>query len=148
MGKYIELKMELSKDYKEIAAIIAKDYVIYGNYYKLSLIYGTCKANLCRLVKDHSEYIQENYPEIYKEYSLRIEKNNKKRIKIMNKKREESRRKPREYLLCFDNKAFKELPKQIEYDDFLNWCVKFNTGDLSGVDLISIAARNGVKVIN
>ncbi|WP_454055582.1 hypothetical protein [Clostridium sp. Marseille-Q7071] len=148
MGKYIKLKMELSKNYKEIAAIIAKDYVIYGSYYKLSLIYGTGKANLCRLVKDHSEYIQEKYPEIYKEYSLKIEKNNKKRIKTMNKKSLESRRNPREYLLCFDNKVFEELPKQIEYDDFLSWCVKFNTGDLTGVDLISIAAKNGIKVIN
>ncbi|WP_291566186.1 MULTISPECIES: hypothetical protein [unclassified Clostridium] len=148
MGKYIKLKMELSKDYKEIAAIIAKDYVIYGSYYKLSLIYGTGKANLYRLVKSHLEYIQENYPEIYKEYSLKIEENNKKGIKIRNKKSEESRKNPREYLSYFDNKVFKELPKQIEYDDFLSWCVKFNTGDLSGVDLISIAAKNGIKVIN
>lgn len=148
MGKYIKLKMELSKNYKEIAVIIAKDYVIYGSYYKLSLIYGTSKANLCRLVRDHLEYIQDHYPETYKEYSLKIEENNKKRIKTMNKKSVESRRKPKGYSLCFNSKAFKELPKQIKYEDFLNWCVKFNTGDLTGVDLISIAAKNGIRVIN
>jgi len=146
MGNYIKLKMELSKNYKEIAAIIAKDYVIYGSYYKLSLIYGTGKANLYRLVKSHLEYIQEHYPEIYKEYSLKIKENNKKGIK--NKKSEESRRKQRDYLLYFDSKVFEELPKQIEYDDFLSWCVKFNTGELTGVDLINMAEKNGIRVVS
>ncbi|HAG43786.1 MAG TPA: hypothetical protein DCL31_11215 [Clostridium sp.] len=138
--------MELSKNYKEIAAIIAKDYVIYGSYYKLSLIYGTGKANLYRLVKSHLEYIQERYPEIYKEYSLKIKENNKKGIK--NKKSEESRRKQRDYLLYFDSKVFEELPKQIEYDDFLSWCVKFNTGELTGVDLNNMAEKNGIRVVS
>lgn len=146
MGKYIKLKMELSKNYKEIAAIIAKDYVIYGSYYKLSLIYGTGKANLYRLVKSHLEYIQDHYPEIYKEYSLKIKENNKKGIK--NKKSEESKRKQRDYLLYFDSKVFEELPKQIEYDDFLSWCVKFNTGELTGVDLINMAEKNGIRVVS
>ncbi|GAA0122684.1 MAG: hypothetical protein KID00_07480 [Clostridium argentinense] len=148
MGKYLKLKIELSKNYKEIAVIIAKDYVIYGSYYKLSLIYKTSKANLHRLVKSHLTYIKDYYPEVYKEYSLKIKENNKRGIKIKNKKSEETRRNTREYLVCFDSKIFEELPKQIEYDEFLSWCIKFNTGNLTGVDLVSIAAKNGIEVIN
>jgi len=98
------------------------------------------------LVKSHLEYIQEHYPEIYKEYSLKIKENNKKGIK--NKKSEESRRKQRDYLLYFDSTVFEELPKQIEYDDFLSWCVKFNTGELTGVDLINMAKKNGIRVVS
>lgn len=140
MNKYKNLKIELSKNYKKIAVIIAEDYASYGSYYKLERIYGTSKANLCRLIKGHLGYIQEYYPEVYRDYNLKVKENNKKSA--------ESRRKPREYLLCSDNRAFKELPKQIKYEDFLTWCVKFNTGDLTGTDLISMAEKNGIRVIN
>ena len=52
MGKYLKLKDRVKQNYKEIAVIIAKDYVIYSSYYKLSLIYTKqVKTNLHRLVK-------------------------------------------------------------------------------------------------
>lgn len=147
MSKYKELKQSLNKDYSEMAVIIARDYVLHGSYYKLASIYGTSKENLCRLVKSHLKYIQNHYPKIYKEYNLKIEESHKKRFKSMQQKSAEVRRNQKEYLLCFNNKAFEELPKQIKYKEFLNWCTKFETGQLSGMDLISMAEKNGIKVI-
>lgn len=148
MDKYKKLKTQLNKNYKEIAVAIAKDYSVYGSYNKLSKIYGTGYANLCRLIRENLDYIQKSYPEVYDTYTSKINENNEQRLNTMRKNSAKTRRKSREYLPYFNNRAFKELPKQIKYDDFLNWCVKFNTGDLTGVDLISMAAKNGIKITN
>lgn len=148
MNKYKDLKEKLNKDYKEIAAIIAQDYVKHGSYYKLARIYGTSRENLSRIVKTHINYVEKHYPELYKEFHKKINETSKARYAEMQKKSAEARRKKsKDYLLHFSNKSFKELPKTVEYRNFLDWCCQYDTKDLRGTELVNMAERNGITII-
>lgn len=148
MNKYKDLKEKLNKDYKEIAVIIAQDYVKHGSYYKLARFYGTTRENLSRLVKAHIGYIEKYYPQLYKQFNEQINETSKVRYREMQRRSTEVRRKKsKECLLHFSNRSFKELPKRVKYIDFLDWCCKYDTKDLQGTELVNMAKRNGIKVI-
>lgn len=148
MNKYKDLKEKLNKDYKEIAVVIVQDYVKHGSYYKLARFYGTTRENLSRLVKAHIGYIEKHYPELYKEFNKQMNETSKARYAEMQKKSAEARiKKSKDCLLHFSNRNFKELPKQVKYTDFLNWCCQYDTKDLRGTELVNMAERNGITII-
>lgn len=145
MNKYKGLKEKLNKNYKEIAAQIVKDYIKYGSYYKVASVYGVTMGNLSMLVKRHSGYIEKQYPEVYKEFVKKRDETSRARYMAMQKRSAEARGK--EGLLHFSNRSFKELPKKVKYIDFLDWCCKYDTKDLRGIELVNMAERNGIKIV-
>ncbi|WP_291568582.1 hypothetical protein [Clostridium sp. UBA2485] len=148
MDKYKKLKEKLNKDYKEIAVHIVKDYAKYGSYGKLVSVYGTSRENLSRLVRTHISYIERHYPELYKRFNEQYNETSKARYMEMQQRSSEAReKKSKDCLLHFSNRNFKELPKTIEYRSFLDWCCQYDTKDLRGIELVSMAERNGITII-
>lgn len=137
---YKELKKAYSKE--QLAVFFLKEYLKYGTLVKMGNKYHVSHMTLYKIINDNLEYIEKNHPNLYKKYISKIEKN-----KRLGKGRKPSSSKCSKRISELIAREIKALPKEIRYKDFLNWCVNYNTEDLTGMQLIELAEINGVKVV-
>ncbi len=116
----------------QITKKIMEDYLIYGNYEKLGKAYDTSKLNLKEHMIKWRNLGKKAYPKLYAAFESRVEQN-------INKSNAD------EYI---ESSMFQDIPKQIKYCEFIDKMCQIDTKAATINQLLEIAAKNGIKVIN
>lgn len=114
-------------------------YLKCSSWKEVSTYYNCSDITLHKFVKSREKLLRKHDKALFKAYSERIKKKPKgfadKELNIVKD------------IKPFNKEVFSLLPKEIKYIDFLNFILEYNTGSLTGNQLIKMAEKNGVHVI-
>ncbi len=132
--------MLTSMDEIDICIKIINDYLSVNYFNDLEKKYETKGGSLSSYVKSREKIVKSQYPEIYRLYIAKKENNKNNLIGVKHKgySRDEK----------ITEEDMDKLPKEINYNEFLNFLIKFNTGTLTGKQLVKIANSRGITVLN
>lgn len=129
-----------SMDEMDICIRIINDYLNVNYFSELEDKYGVKGGSLSSYVKSREKLIKSQYPKIYNLYIDKKKQNKNNLVGVIHKgySREEK----------ITEQDMDKLPREINYNEFLNFLVKFNTGTLTGKQLVKIANSRGITVLN
>ncbi|WP_346888315.1 hypothetical protein [Clostridium sp. UBA1056] len=141
---------DLKRKYKgvELTEFLIIEYISLGCYRELELKYNVSKPCIESAIKANLEYVRDEKPYLYELYKDKVAWNKKNGAKLVKKR-------PKKYntygIYCkglkpFKPQMFETLPAQMNYKEFLDLMLKYNTGNRTGDDLIHIAAKYGTRV--
>lgn len=127
----------------ELSEFLMKEYITLGSYVQLEMKYKTTKTNIKNHIDKHIDDVN-----LEKPYIVDLFKHKAKQNKLGKPKRCVVKKKAEVYEKeKLNSNHFKQLPKVVEYRKLIDWVDKnYNTGDMTGVEIIKIAQEQRVKV--
>lgn len=127
---------EIKRKYEGIERVrfVMKEVVEEGSLGAFGQKYEVSPSTLCKMISYYKDELDRDYPEELARY--------KAYAGYMMKKKPE--REPLESR--FSSKVFEELNKEVSDLQFLYFVDKYNTGELSSIQLIEMAKEKGVRV--
>jgi len=131
----------------ELSELLLIEYVALNSYKGLEEKYNVSKTSIITAINVNLDHIRAEKPYLYELYKYKTEYNRKNGARLAKKR-------PKKYntygdeLKPFTAKMFETLPAQMEYKEFLDLMLKYNTGDRTGDQLVKIAAKYGTRVYN
>ncbi|WP_346961604.1 hypothetical protein [Clostridium sp.] len=127
---------EVKEKYKDIERVrfVMREVVEEGSLGAFGEKYGVSPSTLCKMISYYKDELNRDYPEElarYKAYAGYMMKKKPGREPAENR---------------FSSKVFENLSKEISDLKFLDFVDKYNTGELSSIQLIEMAKEKGVRV--
>ena len=141
---------DLKRKYKgvELTEFLIIEYISLGCYRELGEKYNVSKDCVSTVIKANLDQVNAEKPYLYELYKYKVKYNQNNSASMVKKR-------PKKYntygIYCeglkpFKPQMFETLPAQMNYKEFLDLMLKYNTGNRSGDELIKIAAKYGTRV--
>jgi len=119
-----------------LARFVMKEAIELGGIKGVEVKYNVTANNFAKIINRYREEISYKYPN---EMKLYIEKAGKRGPKKGSENKDKTRKE-------FKPQYLEILEVEVSEDEFLNYITKFNTGELSSIQLIKMAKEKGISV--